>query len=594
MSTSAGPETAPRGGTHAGTRRFAAGEIAWLLRRLRRYRGAMALLFGLFLLGSSLALVSPLVVRFLVDRVFGEGRSAALPGALLFLFTIQVAQIAISELASYRYTRVAGHLVMDLRIELFRHLERVPIDFYTFRRAGDLASRVGGDIAEVQASATGAVMALTTALLTVVVTIVILAFLDPILLAVALVSVPFSVFLARRFGGPTRERSRVIREENATLASTLLESLVGQHFLRSHALETATARRFYRDGRRIFDAALGLARLGAWSSALTSLGASVTTIAILGIGGMRIFRGDLTLGSLLAFQMYVSGLHGPVQGLVSLYLRFQRARASLVRLREILDVERMPRGTHKVRPRFESLAFSNVSFAYDGGPPVLRDVSFRVSSGERVAIVGPSGRGKSTALDLALGLRRASAGAVLLDGHPIESYPTDVLHAKVGVVAQESFLFHATIRENLLLVARHASEQELWDALEQVELRAFIESLPQKLDTSVGERALRLSGGQKQRLALARAILRRPRLLVLDEATSALDEVTDAQIQRALEPVFRSCITLLASHRASLVASADRAILLVDGRVGFEGSPREALSRAAAAPPADGPKVGAG
>jgi ATP-binding cassette subfamily B protein len=555
-------------------------EVRWLFTRLKRYRPALALLFVFFLIGSALGLASPLVVRHLVDRVFTGQDRGALAAAIGLLLGLNLVQIVLSEFATYRYSRLAGRLVLDLRSELFRHLERVPIDFYTHRRVGDLASRIGGDIAEVQASATGSVLALTTAVVTLVVTIVILVLLDPVLLGVALLSIPVSVLLARRFGGPTRVRARLIREENATLGSTLFESLLGQHFVRSHGLETRTARRFYRDGRRIYGAALSLARLSAWSSGLTSFTSAITSSAILGVGGLRIFQGELTLGSLLAFQLYVNGLHGPVQGLVGLYLRLQRAQASLARLREILDVRRDPPGRRAVPERLESLEFTGVSFAYEGGPPVLRDVSFRLRTGERVAVVGPSGRGKSTLLDLALGLRRPSTGSVLIAGHPIESYRAEALHARIGVVAQDTFLFHATVRENLLLVDPRSSEGAIWDALERVELRAFVEGLPQGLDTSVGERALRLSGGQKQRLALARAILRRPKLLVLDEATSALDELTDAQIQRALEPIFRECMTLVASHRQSLVASADRAILIEDGSVNFEGAPGEVLARA--------------
>jgi len=523
----------------------------------------------LFVVSTALSLIYPLILRYLIDHVFtARGGSRLLP-ALGLLLGISVFQILINQISRYRYTRMAGRIVLDLRITLFRHLERLPLDFYAERRAGDIASRVGGDIAEVQNAATGTVLAVATSTLGLAASVALLVYLDVGLFVVSLVLLPLSFLVARRFASPVRDASREIREQNANLASTLFDAILGQHFIRSHALETRAARDFFRDGRGVFASVMRLTRLNCFSAASNGILAALSALIVLGYGGYRVIEGQMTLGSLMAFQIYVGRLYGPIQNLVSLYLRLQRSRVSIARIREILQLPALSSGGTLDAGRIRGeLRFEGVTFAYNPDRPLLRDVTFSVSRGERVAIVGESGIGKSTLLDLAIGLRQPQSGVVTLDGRPLAEYRSASLRHHVGLVSQDVFLFNASVRDNLLVVDPQASDESLRNALEVAGLLEWLGSLPDGLDTEVGERALRLSAGQRQRLALARAVLRRPHLLILDEATSALDEVTDRLIRRALAPLQAEATTLIASHRRAVIDDADRVLLLRDGRIG--------------------------
>lgn len=556
------------------------GEFRWLLDRIRGHRVAIATLLGLFVLATGLSLVHPLILRYLIDRVFVDGVLARLWPALAVLVGVSIAQILLNQGSTYAYTKLAGRVVLDLRVTLFRHLERLPLRFHAENRAGDIASRIGGDIAEVQTAATGTVLAIATASMTLIATCVLLFVLDRTLFLWALLILPLSLGVGRGFARPIRGAAQEIREQNATLGSTLFDSLLGQHFIRAHGLETPIGKRFFRDGREVYGAVLRLTRLNCYAGGFNGLVSLAGTLIVLGIGGARVISGELSLGTLVAFQSYVTGLYGPVQGLVSLYLRLQRSRVSVRRIREVMDRPRLPRGgVRSVPDRPGVLEFEGVGFAYDAGTPILAEVSFAARPGTKTAIIGPSGIGKSTLLDLAIGLRHPTEGSVRWHGRPLEAYRPDALRGAVGVVSQDVFLFHASIGDNLRVVKPGASDTELFDALAHAGLRAWVEALPKGLDTSVGERALRLSQGQRQRLSLARAVLRRPRLLILDEATNALDDVSDAHVREALAPVFAGATTLIASHRRSLIEEADTALLLHDARIVSEGSPRDVLER---------------
>ena len=535
----------------------------------------LILVFILSLFGTLLGLLWPVFTKILIDDVL-------LARNLHLLFVLSAVMVlatalgyGIGALNRYYYTQITARILFALRQHLFAHLQALSLRFHTRAKVGDLLSRLNTDIAEVQSVLTDAAFTFVTNVFVLVATVGFLVWLNWKLFVVSLVVVPLQVYGVRKVRPVMVDQTREVRELNAEISSFLVEALSAIKFIKLFAAEGMQLGRLAVLGEKFVDVVTRfemLSYLGSTvSTATTFLGGALTTL----YGGYLVIQGQMTIGSLIAFSAYQSRAFSPLQVLLDLYLRIERAGVSVARIFEFLDVgkeqeEQTGQGLRLPELRGE-IEFRGVSFAYDVNEPVLREVSFHVPAGGRLTILGPSGTGKTTVADLLVRLYEPSSGAIVLDGHEVCGYDLAWLRNQVVVVSHEPFLFHASLAENLRYANPEASVEEVTAAANVVGLHPFIASLPQGYDTVVGERGARLSAGQKQRLALARAVLKRPKILVLDEALSGLDVVSETGVRAALDALMRGRTTISVTHRLSSVREDDTVLVLDKGRVVWRG-----------------------
>lgn len=532
-------------------------------------------IFFLSLFGTVLGLLWPVFTKILIDNVLLAKNLRLLFVLTTVMVLATVLGYGVGALNRYSYTRVTAKILFALRQHLFEHIQRLPLRFHARNKVGDILSRLNTDIAEVQAVLTDALLTFITNILVLVATVGFLLWLNWQLFLVVSLVVPLQV------GGILRVRpflvkmTRWVREQNAEISSFLVESLSGIKFIKLFGVEGIQAGKLSTLGKRFISTIVRfemLAYLGSTvATATTFLGGVITFL----YGGYLVIMGSLSIGSLVAFSAYQSRAFSPLQALMDLYLRIERAGVSLDRIFEFLDVareeEERPGGSLVVPSLRGEIEFRNVSFAYDAAEPVLRDVSFSIPAGGRLAVLGPSGTGKTTVADLLVRLYDPSAGTITIDGHDIREFNLAWLRSQVVVVSHDPYLFHATLEENIKYANPEASREQVMEAARAAYIHDFIVSLPHGYDTLVGERGARLSAGQKQRIALARAVLKQPRILVLDEAMSALDVISEEHVRMALEELMAGRTTIVVTHRLSSVQDFAHIIVLSQGRVRWQG-----------------------
>lgn len=549
------------------------------LRRLapfvKPFLSRLVLLFFLSLFGTTLGLLWPLFTKVLIDNVLLAGNLRLLYGLCGAMVLATALGYGIGALNRYYYTQITARILFDLRQHLFAHLQSLSLQFHVRAKVGDLLSRLNTDISEVQSVLTDTAFALISNLLVFFVTIGFLIWLDWRLFLLSLIVIPFQLYGVMKIRPRLVGETRNVRELNAAIASFLIESLSAIRFIKLFAIETLQLQRLGGLGERFVQTVTHFEMLGYWgstvSTATTFFGGILTTL----YGGYLVIDGQLTVGALIAFSAYQSRAFSPLQALVDLYLRFERAGVSLDRIFEFLDVGGESQAQRKGNVQLSSLRgeieFREVSFAYDANEPLLFNVNFTVSPGDRLTILGPSGAGKSTLVDLLARVYEPCSGVILLDGRPLTDFDLPWLRNQIVIVGHESVLFHASVLENLRYASPDASPEDVIDAAKIVGLHEYIAALPQGYDTVVGERGARLSTGQKQRFALARVLLRRPRVLVLDEALSGLDVASELQLRAALAAFMREGVTLTVTHRVSSLQRDDSVIVLEQGRVVWRG-----------------------
>lgn len=556
-------------------RRFFAGFV-------RPYLGLQVEIGLCLVVGVVLGLVDPLVLRAIIDRALGDGDRQALFLLSGLLALTLVFRVAFRLFATWLYSYSGLRILFDVRSRLFAHVERLSPYFFRGERFGDILSRLTSDVDVLQQAAAHTAVNAASDGLTVLGILAILFWLDPILTLALVLVYPLLLLLLARVNRRIRDEGRRAREAYGDLFAFLEERLTGMRLVQEHLRENAEARGHVRVSRPLIRSNLALSMFGAWQVALSDLVNTGAFVLVFLAGGTRVLAGALSVGSLVAFYTLATRLLRPISGLIEVNVDLQVARASLARIFELLDLVpeiREEAGARAPLAVRGGIVLDGVGLTWPDGTTALRKVDLEIPPGGVVALVGPSGSGKSTLAALLARYLDPQAGRVILDGQDARGWPLRELRRSVGLVPQETQLFHDTLAANLRLASRRASEAELLDAVEIAGLGEFVRSIPAGLETVVGEQGLRLSGGERQRIALARALLKAPAVYVLDEATSALDPRTERQVlSRFLERVRGRTVVLIA-HRLTSLVGVDRIFVLHDGGI-VEGGSHEDLYRA--------------
>jgi ATP-binding cassette subfamily B protein len=577
----------PSGDLHHEEKALGKAYDARLIRRLwgyvRPYRALVLLSLLLLLAVSAVQLVQPYLVKLAIDRhILGESReglgilAAWFLAALVGEFLLRFAQLYILE-------RTGQNVVYDLRVEVFSHLHRLPSSFFDANPVGRLMTRTTSDVEAVNEAFTSGLVLILADLVKLVGIVALLVWMDLPMALVTFTILPPLLVVSWLFRARIRRSYREVRTRIARLNAFLQEAVTGMRIVQLFGREHIDRDAFRDINQRHRDAELQAVRYDSLFSAVAEMLGSITLAAILWAGGWRILSGAVTFGTLVAFIDYAGKFFRPVQELSQRYTVMQAAMASSERIFELLDTEPAivsPADPHRVSGRLRGeVEFQDVTFAYDNGPPVLENVSFRVPAGEQMAVVGWTGSGKSTLIKLMARLYDVQHGRILLDGVDVRDYDLKELRRALGVVLQDSFLFAGSVGSNISLQDPRVTPEQVRLAARAVRAHRFIEALPQGYDEEVRERGSNFSVGEKQLLSFARALAFDPAVLILDEATSSVDPETEAAIQEALRTLLEGRTSILIAHRLVTVRQARRILVLHHGRVHEEGSHRELLER---------------
>ncbi len=612
--------------------------ITWaLLRRVlsfsRPYYAYIVLLLVTILLTTALDLVTPLIFRDLIDYTLPEGLRDRLNVLALGLVLIPLLSGGIRVLQRKINATIGEGVIYDLRVALFTHLQRMSLAFFTNTKTGELMSRLNNDVVDAQRAISNTIVDIVTNLIQTVATLVVMLTLDWRLTLIAVMVLPLFILAARRLGVRLREIARRGMEYNAQMNAMMNETLniSGVLLVKLFGRGQTETDRFQERAARVRDLGIRRALIGSQFFVIIGLVGAVGTALVYWVGGQLVLEDVFTIGTIVAFSAYLTQLYGALQGLTNAPVAFATSMVSFERVFEVtdlpLDIVEKPDAYVLQEVRGE-IVFEDITFFYhvdertllsdvqrygrmdnvqatlsgEGRPPgnggraivggmlspaqsqaremALEGVSFTIQPGQLVALVGPSGAGKTTMTYLIPRLYDSSKGCILLDGHDLRDVTLDSLAEQIGMVTQETHLFHDTIRTNLLYARLEASQADLEAAARAANIHDFIVGLPDGYDTVVGERGYRLSGGEKQRIAIARVILKDPRILVLDEATSHLDSQSEALIQDALKRVMAGRTSIVIAHRLSTILAADLILVLDRGRIVEQGTHTELLAAA--------------
>ena len=553
---------------------------------LKRYPGLAAGTLACAILGTLMVIVFPGVTKWIIDDVVYAKRPDKLVPLILLATVAFLVQHLFNALRIILNNTFEQKVIFDLRSDLYSHIQLLPLRWFDNRATGDLMTRVIEDVNSVERVLIDGIEQGVVAVLQIIIVVAVMFYLNPILALLALVPLPLLIAGALGYTLTAHRRYRLQRRAASNINALLHDNLAGVRQIKSFAREREEHARFNRASDQLRHATLVVMRTWAIYSPSMSMFEAIGALLVLGFGSHAVLTGNLQLGDLVAILMLTAFLYDPISRLHQLNQLVQAGRAAGERVFEILDEDVEPgveRGTgisgrDRSNRIIGDIRYENVSFGYAEGLPALKHISFHAPPGTTAALVGATGAGKSTLVNLLVRFYEFDSGQICVDDKPIREYDLRTLREAIGVVTQESFLFNGSIRENLLMGKPTATDAELWRAVDAANARQFIERLPEGLESIVGERGVKLSVGEKQRLSIARALLKDPPILILDEATASVDTATERLIQEALEHLMANRTSIVIAHRLSTIVHADQILVLDHGRVIESGTHDELLA----------------
>ncbi|MBV8539305.1 MAG: ABC transporter ATP-binding protein [Pseudonocardiales bacterium] len=566
------------------------------------HRTSLLIFLTLSTVSAVLAVATPVLAGRVVDAIVGHREVALVVGLAVLIGLLAVVDAGVGLASRWQSSRIGEGLILDLRRSVFEHVQRMPVAFFTRTRTGALVSRLNNDVIGAQTALTSTLSGVVTNAIQLVLTLGVMLTLSWQVTILALVLLPMFVIPARGMGARMAELRREASTHNAAMTTQMTErfSAPGATLVKLFGRPEAEAAEFGYRATRVRDIGVRSAMSTRVFLTALSLVSALAQALVYGLGGWLALRGHLAPGTVVSLALLLTRLYSPLTALANARVDVMTALVAFERVFEVLDVRSMITEQPHARrvPAGEvSVEFDHVRFSYPsaeqvslasleevatldarGGAEVLHGVDFRAEPGQLVALIGPSGAGKSTIASLVPRLYDVDSGAVRLNGVDVRDLSFASLRDTVGVVTQDGHLFHDTIAGNLRFAAPLASDGQLWDALRRAQLEPLVRSLPDGLDTVVGDRGYRLSGGERQRLAIARLLLGRPRVMILDEATAHLDSESEAAVQAALAEALHGRTALVIAHRLSTIRAADQILVIEDGRVVERGTHEELLS----------------
>lgn len=563
-------------------RHFGWTDLRRLLIYIGPHRGLAFRTAILAVLAASISAPQPLVSKYVIDAVFNGGNRSLIPFLMSFLVSLVIAGSLVVLYENYCLTRFQQSVILDIQQSLFGRVLRLPKSFFDSKQTGYLMSRIVQDTFRLQSLLTGNLIQTVPQLLQLPMAFALLTWLNWRLTVMAALCAPVLFMIALRAGVRSRSVGVRLMERNASVYRELHQSLSSVLLIKSFATEAREHEKFERRLQEAVQASLEQVVLSTSSSALVSACVSLMVIACTWFGITEVLSGRMSVGDFVAFGGYLMYVFGPLQALSALYVSAQMSGGAVKRVFELLEAvpedseDNLKISVENIMGRIE---FEQVTFSYDGKAPALQDISFVVNPRQLVAIVGPSGSGKSTLVSLIIRLYKPTAGRILVDNRDVNEIQLCSLRQKIGIVSQEVLLLDDTIEANIRYGNELATDEEIRTASRAACAEEFITALPEGYMTMVGERGVKLSQGQRQRISIARALVKNPHLLILDEPTAALDAITENALKRALRLFAESRTVFVIAHRLSTVISADKILVLADGRLVQEGSHDELLEQ---------------